>query len=229
MHSFEAVYARMLFAAKARTQSELADIIGIRQASISDAKKRKSIPSDWCMRLYDARGVKVDWQRFGRGPVYDEEKLRQNSGDWTMPEGDTAGFLREPEAPSLLAPVPGEMPYHSTCAVGDGFFPVIGLQMFPVEFLRDEVQIFRFLESCMAPVLNRGALVAVEKDAAVRDGDIVAVRSQKNLLFRRVQVTESGYILRTQEQVGVDASWHVVESDWPAIYYGKAIWAFQPL
>jgi len=229
MHSFEAVYARMLFAAEVRTQSELADVIGIRQASISDAKKRKSIPSDWCMRLYDVRGVKVDWQRFGRGPVYDEEKLRQISGDWTWPEGVATGFLHEPEAPSLLAPEPGEMPYYSTCAVGEGLFPVIGLQTFPVEFLRDEVQIFRFLESCMAPVLNRGALVAVEKNAVVRDGDVVAVLFQKSLLFRRVQVSETGYILRTERPEDRNASWHVVESDWPAIYYGKAIWAFQPL
>lgn len=229
MHSFEAVYARMLFAANVRTQSELATVLGIRQASISDAKKRKSIPSDWCMRLYDACGVKVDWQRFGHGPVYDEEKLRQINSDWSWPEVDPAGFLREPDAPPLFSPAPGEMPYYSTRTVGERVFPMIGHQIFPVEFLRADVQIFRVLESCMAPVLNRGALVAVEKGAGASDDDIVAVCTEKELLFRRVRATGDGYELRTEEQGSTEGSWQVSAQDWSTLYYGKAIWAFQPL
>ena len=46
MHSFKAVYARMLFAAGVRTQTELAKLLGIRQGSISDAKRRGSIPAN---------------------------------------------------------------------------------------------------------------------------------------------------------------------------------------
>ena len=38
MQSFEAVYARMLFAAGVRTQTELAKILDMKQASISEAK-----------------------------------------------------------------------------------------------------------------------------------------------------------------------------------------------
>ena len=40
MYSFEAVYARMLFAAGLRTQTELAALLRMKQASISEAKKR---------------------------------------------------------------------------------------------------------------------------------------------------------------------------------------------
>ena len=89
MQSFEAVYARMLFAAGVRTQTELARILDMKQASISEAKKRGSIPAEWCMRLYDACGVSFDWQRFGIGPVYDAAKLKEiekfRRGEWYQP------------------------------------------------------------------------------------------------------------------------------------------------
>ncbi len=44
---FEAQYGRVFEAAGCRTQAELAAFLGIRQSSISDAKRRKSIPAEW--------------------------------------------------------------------------------------------------------------------------------------------------------------------------------------
>ncbi|WP_446425070.1 helix-turn-helix domain-containing protein, partial [Mailhella sp.] len=170
MQSFEAVYARMLFAAGVRTQTELADILGIRQASISDAKKRKSIPSQWCMRLYDARGVRVDWQRHGVGPVYDEaklvelEKIRALEWDWqdSLPPLDA---LREPDRQPLLTGTEGERPVYGTLMTAEGEFPEVGRQVFPQEFLRGDAQIFRLQHARMSPVLDRGALLAVGRGA----------------------------------------------------------------
>ncbi len=51
MASFMEVYQRIQFATNTRTQVELANILEIRQSSISDAKRRNSIPSDWYMKL----------------------------------------------------------------------------------------------------------------------------------------------------------------------------------
>ena len=42
--------SRVFEAAGCRTQSELADFLGVRQSSISDAKKRGSVPADCCSR-----------------------------------------------------------------------------------------------------------------------------------------------------------------------------------
>ena len=230
MQSFDAVYARMLFAAGVRTQTELADILGIRQASISDAKKRKSIPSQWCMRLYDARGVRVDWQRHGVGPVYDEAKLaeleksRSLEWDWqdSLPPLDG---LREPDRLPLLIGNEGERSVYGTLMTAEGEFPDVGRQMFPQEFLRDDVQIFRLQDAQMAPVLNRGALVAVDRGIQ-DDGDgIFAVRIGRELVFRLVAVVEGGRELRAESG---DVRF-VPEAEWSYCCYGKALWAFQPL
>lgn len=49
------------------TQQELAEFLGIRQSSISDAKKRGSIPSDWLLSLWRKKGIDPDWILTGQG------------------------------------------------------------------------------------------------------------------------------------------------------------------
>ena len=53
MTFFQEVYDRIRCATNARTQTELAAVLEIRQSSISDAKRRNSIPSDWYMKLFE--------------------------------------------------------------------------------------------------------------------------------------------------------------------------------
>ena len=58
---FQEVYDRIRFATNARTQVELAEVLEIRQSSISDAKRRDSIPADWYMKLFEKYGLNPDW------------------------------------------------------------------------------------------------------------------------------------------------------------------------
>lgn len=230
MQSFEAVYARMLFAAGVRTQSELAEVLGLRQASISEAKKRKSIPSQWCMRLYDACGVRVDWQRQGVGPVYDEKKLaelelfRHPEWNWQEPS-DLPGVLREPETLPLATGPETERPVYGTLKTADGLFPEVGYQTFPKEFLSDEVQIFRIQDAKMAPVLNKGALAAVAK-LAPESGGLAAIVDGRELMFRRIRAVDGGWEVTAE---AAEERRFISEAEWPLSYYGKAVWAFQPL
>lgn len=230
MQSFEAVYARMLFAAGVRTQTELAGILGIRQASISDAKKRKSIPSQWCMRLYDARAVRVDWQRQGIGPVYDERKLAElekaRSCRWDWSDTLPGGVLREPESMPLELGIEGERPVYGTLMTSEGVFPEVGCQVFPKEFLKNEARIFRIQDTKMAPVLNKGALAAVECGVGAVDGEIAAVLQGRELVFRRVAAVDGGCELRTESTSEVS---FISAAEWSRCCYGKALWAFQPL
>ena len=62
--------ARVFEAAGCRTQLELAAVLDIRQSSISDAKKRGAIPSDWLVKLLQLRGVNPDWIMDGVGPKF---------------------------------------------------------------------------------------------------------------------------------------------------------------
>ena len=61
MTFFQEVYDRIRCATNARTQTELAAVLEIRQSSISDAKRRNSIPSDWYMKLFEKFGLNPDW------------------------------------------------------------------------------------------------------------------------------------------------------------------------
>lgn len=52
------------------TQVKLAEALGIRQSSISDAKRRSSIPSEWLVKALEVGGVDPNWIRTGLGPKY---------------------------------------------------------------------------------------------------------------------------------------------------------------
>ena len=220
MDDFDAVYARMLFISGKRTQSELAELLNLKQGSISEAKKRGTIPLPWCVRISDIFHVRMDWLRFGEPPVF------------MSPEGKHPVFfpdsvLRQPESPMPVFSRPGELPVYSTVMGKDGTFPQVDVQVFPLEFQRRGVEMFRVLESCMAPALNKGALVAVERGADVEDGALAAVLDGGRLVFRRVFRCSGGYELHAeQKDTGRET---VTESEWASRYYGKAIWAFQPL
>ena len=230
MYSFEAIYARMLFAAGVRTQTELANLLKMKQASISEAKRRGSIPAEWCMRLYDTCGIRFDWQRFGTGPVYDAAKLKEiekfRKGEWTVPSTEGPLILREPDTPFYSYKEKDETPVCSTIQLPDGSFPEVTRQSFPAEFLPEGSRVFRLLESDMAPVLNKGALVAVLPGVPAAEGDIVAAFFGRELHFRRLHRAEGGWRLNAQQEQGEH---FIPDAEWPIYYYGKAVWAFQPL
>lgn len=63
-------FERLFEAAECRTQTELADLLGIRQSSIAVAKRRNRLPSDWLLKLLRLRNINPDWIIFGSGPKY---------------------------------------------------------------------------------------------------------------------------------------------------------------
>lgn len=67
---FPMVYDRILEAAGCRTQVELAQFLNLKQSSISDAKRRQSIPADWLLCLLRKKGFNPDWLLTGRGARY---------------------------------------------------------------------------------------------------------------------------------------------------------------
>ena len=65
--NFEA-FRRVFDAAGCRTQAELADLLGIRQSSISDAKRRQAIPAEWLVKLLRLKSINPEWILTGLGP-----------------------------------------------------------------------------------------------------------------------------------------------------------------
>jgi len=67
---FEEILSRIKNATGVKTQKELAEILGIREASISEAKKRGGIPHEWVVKLALQKNISPEWLLRGRGPTY---------------------------------------------------------------------------------------------------------------------------------------------------------------
>lgn len=68
--AFEAAMERIKSVTGARTQVQLAELLDVRQSSISDAKRRCSIPPEWQLKLLESHGLLPRWIRTGEGPQY---------------------------------------------------------------------------------------------------------------------------------------------------------------
>jgi len=66
--AFDGQLERIHSTAGTRTQTQLAEFLGIRQSSISDAKKRQSIPAEWLLKLLLLKSVNPEWVMTGQGP-----------------------------------------------------------------------------------------------------------------------------------------------------------------
>ena len=69
-HCFEAQMARLMFIVQARTQCQLAEFLGVKQASISEASKRGRIPAAWLVVLVQKLRGTPDWVLEGRMPIF---------------------------------------------------------------------------------------------------------------------------------------------------------------
>ena len=78
--SFDEQMERLFHSTKARTQAELAAVLGITQPSLSDAKKRKAIPADWLVTLMQTMRVNPEWIITGMGEAYLDIARAGNQG-----------------------------------------------------------------------------------------------------------------------------------------------------
>lgn len=69
---FQDAYERILQSTGLRTQTDVAALLGIKQSSISEAKRRGHIPNPWLMTLFSKRGLNPTWVSTGEGPQYVE-------------------------------------------------------------------------------------------------------------------------------------------------------------
>lgn len=66
--AYEAAMARIVGVTGAVTQVRMAEVLDVRQSSISDAKRRASIPPEWLLKLMRSHQILPDWILSGQGP-----------------------------------------------------------------------------------------------------------------------------------------------------------------
>lgn len=61
VEAFEAAMERIKKVFGVRTQVQLAEVLDVRQSSISDARRRCSIPAGWLLKIWRLSGYSPDW------------------------------------------------------------------------------------------------------------------------------------------------------------------------
>ena len=177
MSNFDEIFERIKLATHTRTQIELANVLDIRQSSISDAKRRNSVPSDWCMKLFERFGLNPDWIKKGTGPMY----LRTETGyapmDAEVPPTarEEASLYSDANAKNTVVSVYSMQP----CTGQEqekGGLRVVGKLSIPLSLAGEGLKVFLLDSTGMEPLLRKGAHIGVDTNQKqIVSGELYAV------------------------------------------------------
>jgi len=220
---FEEALERIKKATGARTQVQLAEVLDVRQSSISDAKRRCSIPADWFLKLYRSHGLDPDWLSEGVEPVY-------INADKAKVPADT--LLREAPTPYGKMNSRGRVVPVSTMAGLDKEAPEwepksIEELSVPESFCRPKLTVLKIDSASMEPVIARGAFVGIDRDQKEHpDGDLCAVYfPHQGLTVRRVFHQGDTFLLKADNERYSDLTIPAAEMDSRTV--GRVIWVLQ--
>ena len=227
MVNFDEIFERIKIATNTRTQVELAEVLDIRQSSISDAKRRNSVPSDWYMKLFEQFGLNPDWLKKGSGPMY----LRTEQG-YTPVDAPAASVCEDvsryngPDTKNVIVTV------YSTQAStegGEAAVPVLGRLNIPQSFSSPGLLVIRIETAGMEPHILKGAFVGIDTaQRHVSSGEMYGVRlPYEGLVLKRayIDTQNSRLVLRSENPAHPEVSLPLDGHD--AHIVGRVAWVLQ--
>lgn len=201
MVNFDEVFERIKYATGKKTQVDLAGVLEIRQSSISDAKRRNSVPSDWYMKLFEQFGLNPDWLKKGTGPMY----LRTEQGIYGPVDAPAPGAVCEdvgryggPDAKSTVVPVHPCRP----APEGESTVPALGRLNIPQSFAEAGMYVVRIDSAGMEPYILKGAYVGIDTaQRHVASGELYALNvPYEGLVIKRpyIDAQNNNLILRSE-------------------------------
>ncbi|WP_243310547.1 LexA family transcriptional regulator [Fundidesulfovibrio agrisoli] len=223
-NAFDEALERIKRATGARTQVDLAAILGIRQSSISDAKRRQSIPADWLLKLYRSHGLNPDWITSGEAPQVLREGMALPVG--LMEPGTSYGSDKPKSRAVTVSSMTGII-------AEDGSLQEKPIEMIaiPEAFICPGQTIFKMEHQNMEPIVRRGAYIGVNKDQRqLRSGEIFAVSvPNEGFVVRRLfnDFENNRVILRSENPTYKDQS--LKAEDIVGNIIGRVWWVLQEL
>lgn len=211
--TFDDIFQRFLQVTGTGTQQELADVLGIKQSTISESKKRNTVPPGWFLTLFEKRGVNPDWLKQGKGPML----LRTEEGRYVEP-----GIPASP----LMQGV--SRPYYNSHEMGGEEWTPSGCIVVPEPFAGRSIRIVRITGDGFAPAVRKGAFVGVDvADARPSSGDIFAVcMPLEGVVLKRLFCDGETLVLRADHPQHPDMRLPREEA---GRLVGKAVWVFQSM
>jgi len=200
MPAFAEIYERIKLATNSRTQVELAEVLDIRQSSISDAKRRNSVPGDWFMKLFEKFGLNPDWLKQGIGPMYLRTEQGYMPQDAPASLAESAAHYGDTLARGIVVSIHQMRSDYSDDQPRPSL-DIAGKISLPHSFTRDGLCVLRMRGTNMIPTVMPDALLGVDTlDKDVISGRIYALFApNEGVILRRVFLngSQDGYILRS--------------------------------
>lgn len=222
---FEGAMERIKKATGARTQVQLAEVLDVRQSSISDAKRRCSIPSEWFLKLYRSNGINPDWLSEGDEPVYIHDNKAKIPADI---------LLREAPGASSRMNSRGRVVQVFTMAGADkdGAIwvpnPIEELSM-PESLCPPSVLVVKVDSAAMEPVIGRGSFVGIDQARLeCSDGGLCALHfPHQGMVIRRVFMQGNTFLLKSDNDKHMDLTIPAEEISKRMV--GQVMWVLQQL
>ena len=208
MASFMEVYRRIQSATQVRTQGELAKILAVQQSSISDAKRRNTIPPRWYLTLSEKFGLHPCWLRYGTGPMY----LRTDASDAPQEfalEGRRdlpSHKYSESEIQNMLVTV------YSMCRhSGEDRVPELNAVekiVLPSFFVGPDTLVLRMRGNNMGATVRIGAYFGVNiADFQPFSGGVFVLKDEQQLLVRRIfrDYGNKNFLLRSDSEKHIES------------------------
>lgn len=229
---FGPVVERIKEATSTRTQVELAAVLGIRQSSISDAKRRDSVPADWYLTLFREYGLNPDWLAFGRGPrciktkegyqPFDQPALSETLREEASPYGDPMASAKVVAYYSMAG---GTSESGQWKPVGAGKLTI------PKAYDRKSLLVVKMDGGGMEPLIRRGAFIGLDRDqTTVLSGEIYGVLLPfEGLVVRRVflEADKTRFVLRAENEGHADQ--YFTFEEYKDRVIGRVVWMMQDL
>lgn len=211
--TFDDIFRRFLEVTGTSTQQELADVLGIKQSTISESKKRNTVPPGWYLTLFEKRGVNPDWLRQGKGPML----LRTEEGRYV-----------EPGVPASPLMQGVSRPYYNSHELGGEEWTPSGCIVVPEPYAGRTIRILRMTGDGFAPTVRKGAFVGVDMQGVrPSSGDIFAVYMPlEGVVLKRLFCDGDTLVLRADHPQHPDMRLSREEA---GRLVGKAVWVFQSM
>ena len=171
--NFQTFFDRATRALEITTLSELATVLNVNRSSITQARKKDSVPANWLLELFRRHGLNPDWLEGGDDP------------QWLKPDS---------RVDSAFHPVPKVT---ARLCAGAGSFEVgehiEGYYSFQTSWLqnkgaKDRMVLMDVFGNSMSPEIKDGDTVLIDQSqTAIYAGTVYAVGVEDTIMVKRIE------------------------------------------
>ncbi len=231
MDSFRQIYDRIRSVTKARTQTDLAELLGIKQSSISDAKRRNSVPADWYITLLERFDLNPLWLKTGVGRMYINSESVAISGYATASEGlaeEYAGY-----GSGQTNRLSTSVSVYSCNAGGEKLEDLKPSEFLniPSRFAVNNIKVLLMNNSSMSPIIMKNAYVGINSEFKnPASGELFAIFApHEGLTIRQVYIDFDKEHIMLQAKNDAFPKLTLSPDEFKTRVLGKVEWVLQNL